>query len=425
MTGGIAAFNQQHRSQETPDRGDSHASRQPPQRRRHSLDAGTPLALLPMHWTTLTGHIDAPRLVTNVFGKNPELYTKQPGLAPLQAAFATPTKNDQEPFEHSSASSALITPCQRTRDKWAALLRQTVPQHQMTCLSADRCRCTSCRFRNAASQVSPTRRETAPTLVCRCGVRLAYSVSAAPAAVQCPQCHFTNSISRSLSPTSMPSTPTTMTFQSMDDAKVAVTELLKFKDSTTVWYLAQVETAVDEYLSSRLGFHRDAIPYNYLDEPPANMGIVRSNLDALEHCASEAYHTATDFCRTLITPTVTRIWRDALHPVMNEIDTLVTRLDRTLHHMLSDGANVTPFLSEEQLKLFSAFCESSQASLIKDIAHIESMFQLETTWLVEEEAGRNDGVSDVVPVAGLALSRVHRLLNEHQTVVDHWGRRRS
>jgi hypothetical protein len=57
-----------------------------------------------------------------------------------------------------------------------------------------------------------------------------------------------------------------------------------------------------------------------------------------------------------------------------------------------------------------------------DIQHLDDMWKLECAWPGDESAPQQRELSHIVPVAGLLLGRVHRLLNEHQTVIEHWGR---
>ena len=74
---------------------------------------------------------------------------------------------------------------------------------------------------------------------------------------------------------------------------------------------------------------------------------------------------------------------------------------------------------------------NSQATQIKELIHdiiyLEEMKKLEEQFFVamqQPSPQSPNKPSDIVPITGLILNRLHRLENELKTVVDHWKNRR-
>jgi hypothetical protein len=63
--------------------------------------------------------------------------------------------------------------------------------------------------------------------------------------------------------------------------------------------------------------------------------------------------------------------------------------------------------------------------LIHDIHYILQMKQLERDFFSNPipSTSSKAALSDIVPITGLILSRLHRVENEHKTVLDHWAGR--
>ena len=49
------------------------------------------------------------------------------------------------------------------------------------------------------------------------------------------------------------------------------------KEDITTWYLSTIENTVIKYLVAK-GYQKAALPFNYIDNRPADLSIVKSNL---------------------------------------------------------------------------------------------------------------------------------------------------
>mgnify|MGYP001148477982 FL=1 len=47
------------------------------------------------------------------------------------------------------------------------------------------------------------------------------------------------------------------------------------------------------------------------------------------------------------------------------------------------------------------------------------------TFLGGAAENKSSSVSDIVPISGLILGKLHRLENELKTIMEHWGRRKQ
>lgn len=214
-------------------------------------------------------------------------------------------------------------------------------------------------------------------------------------------CHQIANPSRRLCFGTPPAEPTTTkdrarSLSSLEREKCVAVQ--KRKDAASAWYLELVEDAVTSYLHEHLGFVVDAIPHNYLDQPPSDLAIVRRNHEALLHCTTEAFNPSSDVHKSLFVAVRDTVWNDA-----KGLGSLLADMKKLLAEL--EGAD----REEPQMR-----------ALQLDLQHLYQMRQLEQNWMSSPESG---SLSDIVPVSGLVMGKLHRLLNEHKTVLEHWGRR--
>ena len=186
-------------------------------------------------------------------------------------------------------------------------------------------------------------------------------------------------------------------------------DVRKHKHAVTAAYLSDIEGSVDGFLA-QLGVQVHAVPDNYLDVPPqpGAMQHIQVNADLLTHLAQEAFNPGSALRRQLLDPLTRHVWADFLEPLRK-------------------------WLLAQQLQCATTTASPGvSAELAADLAHLDKMQRLEETYLLADDAPLSSGaggdeaarprvgVSDVVPVAGLAMGRIHRLLNEQRTVLEHW-----
>ena len=189
-----------------------------------------------------------------------------------------------------------------------------------------------------------------------------------------------------------------------------VKKLEERKRSLTEQYLHIIEDSVDKFLSSKsVGVQLHAIPERYLDEPPQNMLVIRRNTDMLYNCSQDAFNPHSELITQVIAPLVQQIYTQFLDPLRQELYDFW--MNKGLKFVEKNSQN------EQKKKLISK-CDG----ILQDIQHIDQMREIDSHSTAEvAEKFSSGGLSQVVPIAGLALGRIHRLLNEHQTVIQHWG----
>jgi hypothetical protein len=242
----------------------------------------------------------------------------------------------------------------------------------------------------------------------------------------------------------------TQILHSINEKKRQVTEI----------YLHLIEETVDRFLCSpSVGVHLKAVSDRYLDEPPTNMPLIRRNADLLANLTQDSFNPHSELNAQLIAPLVQRVYTEFLDPLRQELynfwmmksssssstrnprqknnnnncdegaGEFVKRYEpklielvekRQQSHQNSNGDDVNELNLMKTLKKLVSKCHG----VYQDIEHIDQMRELDGHSTAEiAEKFKGGGLSHVVPIAGLALGRIHRLLNEHNTVIQHWGSR--
>jgi hypothetical protein len=203
------------------------------------------------------------------------------------------------------------------------------------------------------------------------------------------------------------------------------------KQELTSWWLQHIESGVDSFLVAR-GYDSSAVPFQYLDVPPrslqeiqGNLGVVHSILRAIQ--SEDRTH---DSFSKLLLPLASEIYmkiaefQDNLKLVVwDELSTLgcqlhcpsALSLERTQRELrqLKEGATLPATLN-------------TLKELVADLEYIEKMKVLEAEFFVKlKQQGQTSraALSDIVPISGLILGKLHRLDNELKTVYNHWERR--
>lgn len=195
--------------------------------------------------------------------------------------------------------------------------------------------------------------------------------------------------------------------------------LLREKDGVTASYLELIEERVDAFLAA-MSFDPRAVPYDYLDSPPAAPDAVLSNFHLLTHLATEVFNPHSAVQRELIQPTTQHVWDTALHPLRRDLSRTADDLAKAAaslqlqqRHQGADNNESDAALAASVAKLL--------AGIRRDIAYLDTIERQEPQWIADAHADVNSHApADVVPVSGLIVSRLHRLENEHRTVIEHW-----
>ncbi len=175
------------------------------------------------------------------------------------------------------------------------------------------------------------------------------------------------------------------------------------------------------------GFDLHAVPYSYLDEAPKSLDSIRINIQIIYKFLNLRSPEALQELReTLIDPLKQEIY--------NRIDEFLDCAETVLLSLLGRIHRKTngPFSLETAKVLFSNakhnFSKTQQTqieNLLHDIAYIMQMKQLEYDFFSTDTPASRGAteLSQIVPITGLIVGKLHRLENELKTVLEHWSQR--
>ena len=207
----------------------------------------------------------------------------------------------------------------------------------------------------------------------------------------------------------------------------ALHNLNEKKRLVTETYLHLIEDTVDNFLSSpAVGVHLKAISDRYLDEPPTNMALIRRNADLLANLTQDSFNPHSELNQHLVAPLVHKVYVEFLDPLRQDLYNFwcgggtmsASNFLQTEEPLFKNNNNSNLDDLSKMLKKLITKCHG----VYQDMEHINQMRELDAHSTAEiAEKFKGGGLSHVVPIAGLALGRIHRLLNEHNTVIQHWG----
>lgn len=190
------------------------------------------------------------------------------------------------------------------------------------------------------------------------------------------------------------------------------------KKELTEWWLGIIHDRVDYFLKSK-NFDMEAIPVNYLEEPPQSMSIVNRNLQIIQ-LILQSYNNIKSNSNNS---------SNGIDNMGNEVVELIETMKKEIYNVIDDfvynsrillhdhfnleddvplDTNGFPMIIQGLLKLthdrIDKKTSESIQRLLKDIDYCESMKRL-------ENYNPNNGKTEIhiVPVSGLILSRFTRI----------------
>ncbi len=168
------------------------------------------------------------------------------------------------------------------------------------------------------------------------------------------------------------------------------------------WYLNLIEDRVEEFLVQN-GFHQDALPFRYLDEKPKSLPLLHDNLQIIRNMI---LFTQND---------IYQVKAKLLQPLMDQVY-------EKLEEFLEISQELVEFLSS------SSSSHPEIQSLLKDVEYVLEMKRIEEDDMQNYIDGtkkpqKGGPLSDIVPVSGLILGKLHRIENEFKTAIEHWSPR--
>eukprot|EP01132_Coremiostelium_polycephalum_P004925 gene4925-6139_t len=191
------------------------------------------------------------------------------------------------------------------------------------------------------------------------------------------------------------------------------------KNKLSQWWLTLVREHVESFLI-KSGFDFNAIPPDYLEKPPQNFTIVKNNLELL-HGLLTNNQDESKYQKEFI-KVVNRL-NETVYPMIDEfilksklviLDSMDLFTDPVEILMEKDLLNLDGLIQlfQKKKESFEKGKLHQMERLIKDIEYVLEMKRLENN--------PNEKRLDIVPISGLAFSRIHRLENETRTVLDFW-----
>eukprot|EP01102_Stenamoeba_stenopodia_P005728 TRINITY_DN16465_c0_g1_i1.p1 TRINITY_DN16465_c0_g1~~TRINITY_DN16465_c0_g1_i1.p1 ORF type:complete len:760 (-),score=107.96 TRINITY_DN16465_c0_g1_i1:62-2341(-) len=202
------------------------------------------------------------------------------------------------------------------------------------------------------------------------------------------------------------------------------------KAKVTSWWLNRIETSCNGFLQT-LNYDFEAIPANYIEEPPTSIRSVQTNLGIIQ----EILNPRADVHG--LKPFIIKL-RGEIQPKLDELqadseDVLQFRYNITLSSSLRSPVvkKDKEYAREEAFKeptptlpLSTSMASSkhvSVASLVEDIKYMRQMKAMEKEFDdADNSKSKHLTLTNVVPISGLILARFHIIENELQTILDVW-----
>eukprot|EP00013_Stygamoeba_regulata_P028133 CAMPEP_0177646890 /NCGR_PEP_ID=MMETSP0447-20121125/10008_1 /TAXON_ID=0 /ORGANISM="Stygamoeba regulata, Strain BSH-02190019" /LENGTH=636 /DNA_ID=CAMNT_0019149439 /DNA_START=11 /DNA_END=1922 /DNA_ORIENTATION=+ len=235
----------------------------------------------------------------------------------------------------------------------------------------------------------------------------------------------------------------------------------KKKNELAEWWLDLVEKRVNAFAESK-GFLSDAVPHDYISNPPNNIEAVAQNLAIIQKImspSSSLFPEVKAFITGLSAEIYTKIdaFQGDLQEAMNVTLRLFVRasaVDRIMNYAAVDAADELPtfmasmaqvleegalahddFVCNDDLTQWSeeqrisahlvnvvgldwgAACRLMRGCL-KDLQYMCTMRALEETFQEDKPVRRE--LTHVVPISGLIMTRLHVIEQELNTALDVW-----
>lgn len=203
--------------------------------------------------------------------------------------------------------------------------------------------------------------------------------------------------------------------------ELAAEVLLREKDSVTMAYLDEIEEKTDRFLET-LRFDRSAIPDDYLDTPPTRPDAVLNNVALISHMIAEVFNPASTIHTKLIQPLVRHVWETSLTPLLHDLQRMGNDIEVSLQrHVATTDERQVASPSRPGKSVVRESLRRLLTNIQRDVQYLLTIREQEQRWVTDAHAEVNaHAPADVVPVTGLIVGRLHRLENEHRTVIDHW-----
>ena len=181
----------------------------------------------------------------------------------------------------------------------------------------------------------------------------------------------------------------------------------------TGWWLHEVQDKVDEFLQEE-GYLDVNIPHDYYNTPPSDLSAVRSNLEVVRRVLKNQ--------EMMMRPVIEAL-KEEIYPVIDAFNrglyvqlTYLLHLDTICH---SPAALAEMTTSDEDVMARISLLGEEEAEWVQSV--IEDLGLLTEMKAIEDPTYKEGQQSfHIVPVSGLAISRLARLEIELRTVLEVW-----
>lgn len=202
-------------------------------------------------------------------------------------------------------------------------------------------------------------------------------------------------------------------------AHFAIEYLHLKKEKLTQWWLDLIKSQVNSFLSS-LNFDFNAIPENYIDQPPESIEKVEKNCNLLRQLMDRSSGDKHQMNAKLLIPLKTEIYAKIDQYIKQAKETLE---EEDLDVNESSWKDLIGRVNESYSDPLEENIRDRIVGLIKDLEYLEKMKKFEFEYYTTQKTEQGKGLSDIVPITGLIVGRIHRLENEARTCLEVWSKK--
>ena len=188
----------------------------------------------------------------------------------------------------------------------------------------------------------------------------------------------------------------------------------KVKEEMVSWYLSLIERRVGEYLETK-GFVCDALPFNYIDNCPKDLNLVKKNLSLCIYANVSISYLFYTLCCVYFVGIVSS---ELSEKNRNELDkNVIIPLKERIYRVLDEHCTSVRTLLwfHNKVEKVKELCDDGfRRELEMDVEYIEEMKRK------DDDPSRTEK-PHIVGVSGLVMNTLLRIENEHATVLKHWN----
>jgi hypothetical protein len=167
------------------------------------------------------------------------------------------------------------------------------------------------------------------------------------------------------------------------------------------WWLAYIESESDKFLAEH-GYNKDCLPDDYMNKAPKDLNDVKENLTLIQNLM-------------VVTPNK-----------LSDLDELIVRVTTEVYTVLDEFIVDTEYvLNTKKAGGNYGEYQKNKESLEKDMDYLLRMKSMDEEIQKRRQSGEIESsgkmeMTDVVPIGGLVMARLHVLECELRTAIEIW-----